>query len=185
MKTKEMTLTAIMVTILIICSQLSIPIGPIPITLQSLSVLMIGYLLKPKTALLTTSLYLFMGLIGFPIFSSFSGGIQAMLIPSFGFILGFIPASYVQAKYLEKYSNPEVKHLIIAGVLNLLITYLIGLTYMAGILNLYLGQHLTLGGILMTGFIPFIPGDILKLSIGVLLARRLLPVIHQRFSMTS
>lgn len=185
MKTKEITLTAIMITILIICSQLSIPIGPVPITLQTLSVLMIGYLLTPKMAVLATSLYLFMGLAGFPIFSAFSGGIQAILMPSFGFILGFIPASYVHAKYLEKYSTSEIKHLMISGLLNFSITYLIGLTYMTGILNFYLDSHLTLTGILMAGFIPFIPGDILKLSIGVLLARRLLPIIHQRFSMTS
>lgn len=184
MKTKEITLTAIMITILIICSQLSIPIGPIPVTLQTLAVLMIGYFLTSKTAVLATCLYLFMGLAGFPIFSAFTGGIQAMLMPSFGFILGFIPASYVQAKYLEKYSSLEIKHLVISGMLNFSITYLIGLTYMAGILNFYLDSHLTLTGILMAGFIPFIPGDILKLSVGVLLAKRLLPIIHQRFSMT-
>ena len=95
MKTKDITFTAIMLSILIVCSQISIPIGPVPITLQTLAILLIGYFLSPKKSALATTLYLIMGLAGLPIFSAFSGGPQSILMPSFGFILGFIPVSYV------------------------------------------------------------------------------------------
>lgn len=184
MKTKDITFTAIMLSILIVCSQISIPIGPVPITLQTLAILLIGYFLSPKKSALATTLYLIMGLAGLPIFSAFSGGPQSILMPSFGFILGFIPASYVHSKYLEKYSNLEIKHLVISGILSFSITYIIGLTYMAAILNLYLNSGLTLTGILMAGFIPFIPGDILKLIVGILLAKQVLPIIRYKFSLT-
>ena len=51
-------------------------------------------------------------------------------------------------------------------------------------LNYYMDSQLTFVGILMAGFIPFILGDILKLSLGILLAKRLLPIIYQKFSVT-
>lgn len=177
MKNRDITLTAIMITLLIICSQLSLPIGPVPITLQTFAVLMIGYLLSPKNAVLATSIYLIMGLFGLPIFSNFMGGFQSFLLPSFGFILGFIPASYLQAKYLTKYSN-----LAIAGIINFAVTYVIGLTYMALILNIYLNSQLNFVGILMAGMIPFIPGDLLKLVVGVFIAKRILPILQRRVS---
>lgn len=168
MKNREITLIAILIALLIICSQIALPIGPVPITLQTLAVLMIGYLLSPKNAVLATTIYLVTGLLGLPIFSNFMGGFQAALLPSFGFILGFIPATYFQALYLKKYSN-----LWVAGLLNFMITYLIGLTYMAFILNVYLGSGLHFTRILMLGLIPFIPGDLLKIFVGVNLGKRL------------
>lgn len=178
MKTKDLTLTAILLAILIICSQLALPIGPVPITLQTLAVMMIGYLLSSRNAILATIIYLVMGLAGLPVFSAFSGGLQYVFMPSFGFVLSFIPASYLQAKYLEYYSNPEVKQLVIAGLINFSITYLIGLTYMAGILNLYMNSQMNFVGILMAGFIPFLFGDILKIIVSVTLAKKLIPLIN-------
>lgn len=180
MKTKDMTLIATMIGILIICSQLALPIGPVPITLQTLGALMIGYLLTPKNALYTTTLYLTMGLIGFPIFSNFTGGFQAILMPSFGFALAFIPATYLQAKYLQTRPVPEMKTLVIAGLINFAIIYLIGLIYMTFILNIYLGSGLGFSGILFAGFIPFIPGDIAKIFVAVVLAKRLLPILNRK-----
>ena len=183
MKTKDMTLIAIMIGMLIICSQLAIPIGPIPITLQTLAVLMIGYLLTPKNAVLTIILYLLLGLIGFPIFANFSGGLQAILLPSFGFALAFIPATYLQTRYLKNHNISQVKNLMIAGLINTAITYLIGLTYMAFILNIYLNSSLNFMGILWIGFIPFVPGDIIKVVLAILLAKRLLPIIYKKVTM--
>lgn len=179
MKTKDLTLTAILLAILIICSQLALPIGPVPITLQTLAVMMIGYLLSSRNAILTTFIYLVMGLAGLPVFSAFSGGLQYVFMPSFGFVLSFIPASYLQAKYLEYYSNPEVKQLVIAGLINFSITYLIGLTYMTGVLNIYMNSQLNFVGILMAGFIPFLLGDILKIIVAVTLTKNLLPIIEK------
>lgn len=180
MKAKELTLTAILLSLLIVLSQLAVPIGPVPITLQTLAVLFIGYFLSPRSAVIATSTYLIGGLVGLPIFSNFQGGLQSVLLPAFGFILSFIPAAFFQASYLQKRDASKIKHLVIAGLINFTTTYLIGLTYMALILNSYLGSNLTFTGILMAGFIPFIPGDLLKLVIGISLAKRLLPILEQK-----
>ncbi len=180
MRPKDITLSAIMLTFLIVCSQIALPIGPIPITLQTLAVLMIGYLLPLRKAVLVTSLYAIGGLIGLPFFSGFIGGFQSVLLPTFGFILSFILASSVQAWYLLTVKTIETPQLVIAGLLNILITYMIGLPYMAGILNLYMGNNMGATTILMLGFIPFIPGDLLKLGISVLIAKRIIPIIKHR-----
>ncbi len=182
MKTKDMTLIAIMIGILIICSQLALPIGPVPITLQTLAVLVIGYLLTPKNAVMTTLLYLVLGLIGFPIFSNFTGGLQAVLLPSFGFALAFIPATYLQAKYLNKHSSFKVRNLVIAGFINTAVTYCMGLTYMAFILNVYLESQLNFMGVLFAGFFPFILGDIIKLTLAITVAKRLYPILQRKIS---
>src|SRR5699024_9162162 len=75
--------------------------------------------------------------------------------------------------YLEKHSNLETKHLFISGFINFLFTYLIGLSYMAIILNIYLNNQMNFVQILMTGLIPFIPGDLIKLAVAVLLAKQI------------
>lgn len=180
MKAKELTLTALLLALLVVLSQLAVPIGPVPITLQTLAVLLIGYFLSPRNALIATFTYLVSGLVGLPIFSNFQGGFQSVLLPSFGFILAFMPASYFQAWYLKNRSASQIKHLVVAGLINFATTYLLGLTYMAVILNLYLGNNLTFTGILMAGLLPFVPGDLLKLVIGLSLAKRLLPILEQK-----
>mgnify|MGYP001947024243 CR=1 FL=1 len=180
MKIKDITLIAIMLAVLIVCSQLSIPIGPVPITLQTLAVLLIGYLLTPKNALFVTILYALTGLLGLPFFSGFSGGLQSAFLPSFGFILAFIPAAYIQAKYLATKGTDNSKTLILSGLQNIFITYLIGLPYMAFILNRVMGFGMNFSAILIAGFIPFIPGDIAKLFISFLIAKRLIPILQTR-----
>lgn len=180
MRPKDITLSAIMLTILIVCSQIALPLGPIPITLQTLAVLMIGFLLPPRKAMLVTSLYAVAGLIGLPFFSGFSGGIQSVLLPSFGFVLSFILAASAQAWYLSTVKSIHTPHLVIAGLVNILMTYTIGLPYMAGILNLYMGNNMEATTILILGFIPFIPGDLLKLGVSVLIAKRIIPILKHR-----
>ena len=180
MKPKDITLSAIMLTILIVCSQIALPIGPIPITLQTLAVLMIGFLLPPKKTLVVTSLYIIAGLIGLPFFSGFTGGFQSVLLPSFGFVFSFILAAFIQAWYLSTVKALRTSHLIFAGFLNILITYMIGLPYMAGILNVYMGSNIDLTAILMFGFFPFIPGDWLKLGTSIVIVKRLMPLLKYK-----
>jgi biotin transport system substrate-specific component len=107
MKVKEITLVALLTSLTAMGAFISIPMVPVPITMQSIFVLLSGILLGPILGALSQILYLLIGLMGVPIFSGFSGGINHMFKPSFGFILGFILASFVSGKvfqYLEE--NP-------------------------------------------------------------------------------
>lgn len=172
MKTKNITLIALLIALLSIFAQFSIPIGPVPITLQTFIVLLIGALLPPKDAFLTTTLYLIIGLFGLPVFAGFQGGPHAFLLPTFGFILSWIPATTFQALYLRK-SMQTSKNYIISFIINYLVTYIIGLSYMSVILHNVMEMQLAIIDVLWIGFIPFIFGDFLKMSSALILVKRL------------
>ncbi len=68
----------------------SVPIGPVPVTLQILVLAVIVLLLTPGEAFAATALYVALGAIGLPVFSGASGGVGVLLGPTGGFLLGFL-----------------------------------------------------------------------------------------------
>lgn len=173
MKTAELTRVALLLALLIISSQFAIPIGPVAISLQTLIVLVIGLVLPTGQAVLTTTLYLFVGLFGLPIFTQATGGLYSIFLPSFGFILSFIPAVWMMSKICSMNSRNENKKYILAILLGNLTIYLIGISYMSFIFIFYLGNDMNLWRILSIGILPFIPGDIIKSIVAMTISRRL------------
>lgn len=178
MKTKQVVTNALMLALLIVSAQLTIPIQPVPISLQTLMVMIIGILLSPTNAFITLLGYTLLGLIGLPVFAGFSGGISSILSPSFGFILSWLIAAPVQSYLVRQFKKKDLLRLMGSCLLNFFITYAIGLTYMAMILNAYLGNDLPLTQIFMVGLIPFIPGDLVKVLVASLLGRQLYPLLN-------
>ena len=88
---RDITFISLCVAILAVVSQLSIPVGSVPFTLQVLFLSMIGYFLGAKRGILTVAVYIFIGIIGVPVFSGFQGGIGVALSYTGGFIVGFVP----------------------------------------------------------------------------------------------
>ena len=61
--------------ITVVCSQISVPIGPVPVTLQTFAIALSGYLLGAKGGTAAVTVYIITGLIGLPVFAGFKGGI--------------------------------------------------------------------------------------------------------------
>lgn len=154
---RDITQISLMAALTAIGAYISIPIGPVPITLQTMFVLMSGIILGSKRGAIAQMVYMIVGLIGIPVFAGGSGGIGSILTPSFGFIFGFIAMAYITGYLYERGVNVWLSCLAGSVVL-----YLIGIPYMAFILNSYLGNSFDLLKILNLGLIPFIPGDSLK-----------------------
>lgn len=173
MKISDLTRVSLLLALLIISSQFAIPIGPVAISLQTLIVLIIGLILPTNQAVLTASLYLIVGLIGLPVFTQAMGGPYSVLLPSFGFILSFIPAVWVISKIRMMKSRGKMSNYILAVSLGNVIIYLIGISYMSLIFIFYLGNDMSLGRILSIGMLPFIPGDIIKSVLAVSISRQL------------
>lgn len=173
MKISDLTRVALMLALLIVSAQFSIPIGPVAISLQSLIVLIIGLVLPKEQAVLTTSLYLITGLIGLPVFSQAMGGPHSIILPSFGFILSFIPAVWLMAKIREMNTKAKITNYFQAILVGNFIIYLIGIAYMSFIFIFYMGNEMTFWKILSIGMLTFIPGDIIKSMIAVSIARQL------------
>lgn len=151
---------------------ISIPVGPVPITLQSLFVLLSGIILGSKKAALSQIAYILLGLIGLPIFAGFTGGFQTMLKPSFGFLIGFVVAAYVAGKLTEN-EKITTRSLTLAVLASTVLMYAIGIPYMYYILNVMLAKNFSIMQVLNMGMLMFIPGDTLKAVIAVFVGKKL------------
>lgn len=174
--TREMALTAIFTALTAIGAFISIPIGPVPITLQTLFVLLSGILLGSKLGTLSQIVYIALALVGIPIFSGFSGGPQILLKPSFGFAIGFVFAAYIIGKITNEVTSP--KKIYFATLIGSLVIYLFGLPYIHYILNNVMGMELSFSEVFKMGCLLFIPGDLLKLILANLVGKKALKVFR-------
>ena len=100
MKIKDMCLCALFAVLIGIGAFIKVPVSIVPITLQTLFVILASLILRQK-AIYSVLLYVCMGLIGLPVFTS-GGGISYVLIPSFGYLIGFIISSWFVGRYQNK-----------------------------------------------------------------------------------
>lgn len=177
MKTREISLVALFTALTAVGAFISIPLGPVPISLQSFFVILSGVLLGHKLGALSQILYIILGLVGLPIFAGFSGGLQSILKPSFGFIIGFVFASYVAGKISHSWKGRSFLKIWISFIIASLVIYLFGLPYMYYILNIVMGSNLSLSYLFKVGFLLFLPGDILKIIIGSIVGKKIKAVI--------
>lgn len=172
LSTLDLTQIGMFTALTAIGAFISIPVGPVPITLQSLFVLLSGIILGSRKALLSQIAYILLGLTGLPIFSGFYGGLQTLLKPSFGFLIGFVAAAYIAGRLTEK-EKVSTRNLMLTVLVSTIIMYAIGLPYMYYILNIMLAKDLTLIQVLNMGMFMFIPGDTLKAVIAVYIGKKL------------
>ena len=174
MKIKDLTIMAISLALLVICSKISFNIGIISLTLQTFAVIIISLLLKWKKSAIVFITYIIMGLIGIPVFSN-GGGFQYVLYPSFGFIIGFLISSFIVGNNIG--NNKWFK--IIKAVIGLLIIDIIGMLYMYIILKFYLDSpNANVIYVIEVGFLPFIVKDLISAVLAAIIAIRLEPVLN-------
>ena len=164
LSTRDLTQISIFAALTFVSGFLSIPVGPVPITLQTLLVLLTGFFLRPKAAFFAQSVHLLLKLL--------LGGFQSLLSPSFGFVFGFVAAATL-ISYLVHKKEGSFLNYGIAAVAGTIVMYAIGLPYMAAILNGVMGNQFGLAEIFQMGMILFIPGDIAKALLAIILADRL------------
>jgi len=146
-----------------ISAKFKIEIGLVPITMQTFAVLLSGALLGSKRGALSQLTYLLMGLTGIPWFSR-GGGIQYILSPTFGYIVGFVLAAYFIGWFCERGFDRKIGTAILAMLFGNIVLYILGLFWLA--------KFVGFKRVLVVGFYPFILGDLLK----ILLAGLTLPV---------
>lgn len=171
LSTRDITQIGMFTALTAVGAFISIPVGPVPITLQSFFVLLSGIILGSKKAMYSQIAYILLGLIGLPIFAGFTGGLQSIIKPSFGFLIGYIFMAYCVGKITKKNHNPKsISMAVFAGTV---VLYAIGLPYMYYILNIMLAKNLTVMQIFTMGMFMFIPGDTLKAIIAVLVGKKI------------
>jgi len=138
-----------------------LPFTPVPVTGQTLGVLLIGATLGAKRGLLATAAYLLEGAVGLPFFAGGASGLAALFGPTGGYLFGFLAAAYACGLIAERKGERTVRAAIPAFLAAQAILFAFGM--------LWLGYLTGYEGIWMKGFIPFVPGLILKSSAAGLL----------------
>lgn len=157
------------VALVAVLAKVSFFIGPVPITGQTLGVIVVGAALGARRGAAALTTYLLVGLAGLPVFAGPVAGPAYALAPSFGFVLGFIPAAFVAGWFAERAWDRRPALAFVGFAAASIIPFLVGVPYMAGVLALALGQEITLGGILDAGVWPFIVPGIIKAAAAALL----------------
>lgn len=170
MRTRDLTLTALFAALTAAGAFVKIPTPISSFSLQFLATALAGILLGGKLGALSQAVYVALGLVGLPIFTA-GGGPQYILHPTFGFLLGLIPSAFIIGQIAEK--SKKKGELALACLAGLAVLYLVGLPYMALVLNLYLDKGLGLGQILWGGMAVFLPGDAVKIAAAALVGARL------------
>ena len=155
LKTKHMSILVPLFSALLAAgSFVRIPLGPVAITLQTLFLFMLAILLPPKKALTSVLLYLFLGSIGFPVFTS-GGGLACLLGPTGGFLMGMIPASAIGSLLGYKNRNSMAWKVSAILIMNA-IMYLFGLSWMMYRLDM------SAKSAFIAGCAPFLGADAVK-----------------------
>jgi len=149
--------------ILAISSKVKIPFYPVPMTMQTLVVLMIGVAFGWKLGLATVSLYLFEGIIGLPVFSGTPEkgvGLIYFTGPTMGYLIGFLPAVFF-AGLLKVYYKYNLIHRFILNFI--LYTFSVSFIYLFGLI--WLTNFVPVEKIWIVGAMPFLLAELLKISI--------------------
>lgn len=171
---RNLLFIALCASLMAIFSQFSFYIGTIPFSMGIFAVMLTASLLSPLATGAAICTYLFIGAVGFPVFSGFGGGLSALFGPTGGFLLGYIPLGLL---YSYSIHNTSTRPLQIVGVcLSLLSCYLLGTLYF----SLLTGTPFFAS--LYVCVIPFVLPDLIKafsaLALGQLLSSRLTKALH-------
>lgn len=143
----------------------TVPIGPVPFTLQVFFVLLGALVLGPRLALLSVSAYLGLGLVA-PVYAGGASGIGTLLGPTGGYLIAFLPAVVV-AGALARGEAGSIRRSLAAGMLGLVPIYGLGASWLAWHLGLSAGAGLSIG------VLPFAAMDVVKATLAAAVARGL------------
>ncbi|WP_245589060.1 biotin transporter BioY [Desulfatirhabdium butyrativorans] len=145
---------------------IAIPIGPVPIVLQNLFVMLAALMLGARWATISVGIYLFAGAIGFPVFSGATGGIARFIGPTGGYLIGFLLNAFVSGIAVEKLGDRWMVH-ICGMVLGTSMLYMLGAGYLKWITAMSWEKAIAVG------VLPFVIGDGFKIAAAAAIYRLL------------
>lgn len=153
--------TGLSAALLSVSAMVTVPLGPVPLTLQTLVLALLVVALNGKDAVCAVGLYLLLGALGMPVFSGFAGGVGHLLGPTGGFLWGFFLGTACAAALRRIPVLPDPAREV-AGALVML-----AVSYAAGTAQLCWVSGLSPTAALAAGVLPFVGPDLLKLLVGV------------------
>jgi biotin transport system substrate-specific component len=137
---------------------ISIPLQPVPLTLQTLFLYLAGSLLGGRLGALSQIVYVILGVIGLPVFSGGKAGLGVFMGPTGGYLIGFIAGACVTGMIVEAREKPGLVWFVLAMLIGTAVVYTLGVTQLVWIGKLSIEKALA------AGVLPFLPGDALKIA---------------------
>jgi biotin transport system substrate-specific component len=173
-KLRWIVLASLMAALTAVGAYIHVPIGPVPIVLSTLFVILSGLLLGSRWGVTSMGLYLLVGAIGIPVFAGGKGGLAHFFGPTGGYLFGYVLASWVTGFISEK-----SRGLLILDILAVLVGSLV--IYGLGVPWLKMITQMSWTKTLIVGMVPFLIGDAIKAAVAVVLARSVRPVLKRQF----
>ena len=174
----DLVLISVSAALITICSWISIPLGPVPFTLQTLGILAVMLIVGGRRGTIAILVYLALGAVGVPVFAGFKGGIMSFIGPTGGFLVGFVLAALVywllEKLILRELMTTPVRTWIF-GMLGFLVfevvMYIVGVIWF---MTVYAAQTGPIGltTVMSLCVFPFIIPDIVKMAVAVLIGER-------------
>lgn len=151
------TLMIIGSAFLALCAQITVPLYPVPFTMQTFGVLLIGMVFGPRLGAATVAAYLVEGAVGLPVYAGLNSGLPVLFGLTGGYLFGFAIAAWLVGMLAERGWDRNVFTTAVAMLLGNIVLYVPGLIWLAK----FIGAEAAITG----GLLPFMLGDLLKIAL--------------------
>ncbi|MDP4179657.1 MAG: biotin transporter BioY [Bacillota bacterium] len=174
-KVYKMTLVSMFAVLTIIGALIKFQTPLVPFSLQIFFVILSGLILGSKLGFLSQIVYIAIGLTGIPVFTG-GGGLGYIFKPTFGYILGFAAAAFITGKIKEKFDSENItyKSLLFSSFVGIVSCYVLGVSYLYMHYKLIQGVNTDIAKVLTSGFLIFLPWDIIKIAAASWVAREVM-----------
>ena len=164
-----------MAAVTAVAAQITIPLSPVPFTLQVLAVILSGLLLGVRHGALAQAIYVLVGAVGVPVFSGFTGGLGHVLGPTGGYLISYPIAAAVAGLAAHTVARASRRKALWTGFLwgcaGLAVIYALGATWLA------ISSGLSPSEAFAAGVLPFVVFDLIKVALAALVAVAAAPAI--------
>lgn len=140
-----------------------LPGNPVPLTLQTLGVLVAGGALGLRRGAISAAVYVVLGVVGLPVFAEGRAGLAVIWGATGGYLLGFVVAAALVGRLAELGWDRRPGAALVAALLGSLVIHLLGVPWLAFVTGMGPAEAVA------TGLVPFLPGDLLKVAAAAVL----------------
>lgn len=156
-----------------VCAQISIPMVPVPMTMQTLAVLAIGGAYGARLGAATLALYVAEGAVGLPVFANWQAGLflpDGNILATGGYLIGFVIAAGLVGWLAQRGWDRNAFKMFLAMLVGAAVLYVPGLIWLAAWLSGIKGMALTDASwaAIASGLVPFVYGDIVKAALAAM-----------------
>ncbi len=164
---KNLCIAAVLTALCCVLSPLSVSIGPVPISLGTFCIFLTAAILPWNLSVVSTVVYILIGIVGLPVFTGFRGGAQVLAGPTGGYIVAYpfmaLIISFITRSFIKRGSVYHIAAMIVSMILALAFCYLLGTAWFV------ISMGSTVSAALAACVIPFIWADALKIAAATVL----------------